>query len=455
LAAAEGRNKSLILAYALSQKATSTEAESGLTEGLVLRSLLDSYGVPGVKLAQYLAFTNAFKDLQSTLEDYQDAAMPISYYDALLLIQKRLGTSWDPAKYQVLRIIGSGSVNIAIEYLNLQTGKSEVAVIARDEIEVKTKEDFRRFKLLVNELTRTPKLKKQFGFVGDLMSLIERSVALEFDKAHAFKMQKQVQKLYNRNVKGWNIRTIDAYSVSGMAILMEKAPGVGARKILKNDTATYESAMRAFMEVEYAALRGVNQTENWIPIELHANPDIHDGQIMIDVPNKTVTVLDFGQAVEITNQEREFALDLLAIISKAESLDSIERIVQKYSQAFQNRKAKLNRTELANILKSNDRMDVFVHLLAQLQKAGFEVPLPTVHWVLAANRLVKLGEKVRLSPETSLKWLIGMRKVGVPLAGFNAAKALKAKVMDAMAAPSKTATSASETGNFCSAIFAR
>ena len=28
---------------------------------IVLKSLLDAYGVPGVKLAQYLAFTNEFK----------------------------------------------------------------------------------------------------------------------------------------------------------------------------------------------------------------------------------------------------------------------------------------------------------------------------------------------------------------------------------------------------------
>ncbi|MGZ3805389.1 MAG: hypothetical protein ACXVB4_14330, partial [Pseudobdellovibrionaceae bacterium] len=221
-------------------------------------------------------------------------------------------------------------------------------------------------------------------------------------------------------------------SVSGMAIWMEKAQGKGARKILKTDPATYESAMRAFMQVEYGILRGVNQTGNWLPLALEANPDIHDGQIMIDVPTNTVTVLDFGQAVEISNQEREFALDLLAIISKAESLDSIERIVQKYSQSIQNRKVKLNRDELAKILKSDERMDIFVHLLAQLQRAGFEVPLPTVHWVLAANRLVKLGEKVRLSPESSLKWLIGMRKVGLPLAVFNAGKDLEEKAIQEM-----------------------
>ncbi|MGZ3748461.1 MAG: hypothetical protein ACXWRE_13815, partial [Pseudobdellovibrionaceae bacterium] len=432
LSAAEGRNYSLILSYALSQKLENPGTESGLNEGLVLRALLDSYGVPGVKLAQYLAFTNAFKDLQSALESYQDAAMPISYYEALLLLQKRLGAAWDPAKYQVLGIIGTGSVNVAIEYLNLATAKSEVVTIARDEIEVKTKEDFRRFQLLVRELTRTPDLQKRFGFVGDLMSLIERSVALEFDKAHSFKMQKLVQELYNRKVGNWNIRTIDAYSVSGMAIWMEKAQGKGARKILKTDPATYESAMRAFMQVEYGILRGVNQTGNWLPLALEANPDIHDGQIMIDVPTNTVTVLDFGQAVEISNQEREFALDLLAIISKAESLDSIERIVQKYSQSIQNRKVKLNRDELAKILKSDERMDIFVHLLAQLQRAGFEVPLPTVHWVLAANRLVKLGEKVRLSPESSLKWLIGMRKVGLPLAVFNAGKDLEEKAIQEM-----------------------
>ena len=422
LSEAEGRNKSLILSYALAQKVEGTETENGLTEAIVLRSLLDFYGVPGVKLAQYLAFTNEFKNFQSALEVYQDAAMPISYYDALLLVIKRLGPKWDPEVFRITRIIGSGSVNIAIEYENLITKKLDVVSIARDEIEIKTKEDFRRFEILFQKLSSDPKNRKKFEFVIGLMELIQRSVTLEFDKPHSYKMQKQVQKLYRQKIDGWNIQSIDAYSVEGMAIFMEKAPGIGARKVLKNDPASYESAMRAFMQVEYKVLRGVNETDNWIPIELHANPDVHDGQIMIDVANRTVTILDFGQAIEITNSERDFALDILRIISKAESTDSVIELVQKY---YNKPNLNLNKRELTKILKSDDHMDVFIHLLSFLGRANVDVPLSTVHWVLAANRLIKLGEKIRISPEASIKWMLVMKKIGLPLTAFNAGKDIK------------------------------
>lgn len=449
LSSAEGRNNTLILSYALSQD---TQSEKSLSEGAVLKSLLDFYGVPGVKLAQYLAFTSEFKDFQAALETYQDAAMPISYYDALLLLIKRLGDKWDPSLYKVIKIIGSGSVNIAIEYQNLKSGKNEVVSIARDEIEVKTKEDFRRFRLLMVELTRTEAQKKKFDFVVGLMDLIEKSVNIEFDKKNSFEIQKQVQNLYRRTVDGWNIRTVDAYSIEGMAIMMEKAPGVGARKILKTDPAMYESAMRAFMQVEYGILRGVNQTQNWNPVPLHANPDIHDGQIMIEAATKTVTVLDFGQALNISNQEREFAIDILRIISRAESTKSAYNLIQKYSLLLQNKKVYLDKSKLESALNKGERMDVFVHTLSVLSRSGLEVPLATVHWVLAANRLIKLGEKVRLSPESSIKWMLGMRKIGLPLSAFNAAKAVSDNVKDSFSRPNRGSQIAPAPMR-CSSIF--
>jgi hypothetical protein len=229
---------------------------------------------------------------------------------------------------------------------------------------------------------------------------------------------------------------------------MEKAQGIGARKILKNNPAAYESAMRAFMQVEYAVLRGVNETNNWLPVPLFANPDIHDGQFLIDLETKSITVLDFGQAIKISNQEREFALDLLRVISNAESVPSSETLIQKYATLFLKKKISLNKTELTDLLARGDRMDVFVHLLSTLSRSGFEVPLPTVHWVLAANRLIKLGEKVHLSPESSIKWMLGMRKLNLPLGAFNAAKDMADKVKGSFSsAPS------GGSGLQCSALF--
>lgn len=424
----EGRTYTLILSYALAQKNEGSTSTAGITQVQLLRSLLDFFGAPGVKLAQYLAFTSEFSELQSALEKYQDAAMPISHFQALELLNKRFGKDW-PTKYRVLGIKGTGSVNVAIEYQNISTGKNEIVSVLRDEIETRTQEDFRRFKLLIAELTKTPELKKRFGFLIGLMDIVERSVSLEFNKSNAFAVQKMAHGFYNHKVGDWTIKSVDAYSVSDSAIFMEKASGVSASKLLKTDPKAYESAMRSFMQVEYGLLRGVGSGKNWVPIGTFANPDIHDGQLMIDVSTKTVRVLDFGQAIAITNLQREFALDLLLIISGALSPVRAATIISNHAKNFGTDKVLLSLGDLEDVFARKDRMDKFVHLLATISNAGFEVPLATVHWVLGANRLIKLGEKVRLPAESSIKWMLGMRRVGLPLSAYNAGKSICEKLV--------------------------
>ncbi len=97
----------------------------------------------------------------------------------------------------------------------------------------------------------------------------------------------------------------------------------------------------------------------------------------------------------------------------------------------------MNQSDIAEALEKADRMDVFVHLPSAISRSEFEVPLSTVHWVLAANRLIKLGEKVRLSPESSIKWMLGMRKLGLPLSSFNAVKSTSDRVKVIIARPSE------------------
>jgi hypothetical protein len=218
---AEGSKKSLFLSYVLAQKSDTGR----LSEALVLKSILDAYGVPGVKLAQYLAFTDEFKVFKSTLDTYQDAAMPISYYELLLLIQERLGEKWSSEKFRIVEILGTGSVNIAVEYVDLRTGEPGVLNISRKDITTKTSEDFHRMERLLQALSQHPQHGPKFDFVVGLMGIIKNSVSLEFDKKHAFEVQKEVQDLYNREVNGWKVRTVDAYSQEGMTIMMQKAPG--------------------------------------------------------------------------------------------------------------------------------------------------------------------------------------------------------------------------------------
>lgn len=414
---AEGVNKSLFLSYILAQKSS----KRVLSEALVLKSILDAYGVPGVKLAQYLSFTDEFKSFHSTLQSYQDAALPLSYFEVLELIKIRLDKKWNPEKFQILRILGTGSVNVAVEYLDLEMGTKNVINLSRRDITTKTREDFHRFNLLLKALGADPIHGRKFGFVAGLMKIVNDSVSLEFDKRHAFDIQREVQALYNRNVNGWKVRTVKAYQLEDMSIFMQKAPGVGARHILASDPAAYRSAMGALLAVEDAVLRGVGADSASSPIPLHANPDLHDGQVLIDTKEKTVTLLDFGQAERISNAERELGIEMLRFVS---GIDSAKAAKSTFTSRFASMNIKggpISVEFLTEVLSRPDRMDRFVRLASGLHQRGYEVPLSSIHWVLAVNRIVKLGEKIGVPMEKSYRNLLLTTKVGLSLRTYNRA----------------------------------
>ncbi|MDZ4661174.1 MAG: hypothetical protein SGJ18_06090 [Pseudomonadota bacterium] len=406
---AEGKNASLVFSYILAQK--NAKQNEALSEGLVLKSALDFYGVPGVKLGQYLAFSKDFEAYHHHFETYQDAAMPINYFEAIGLIQKRWGSQWDPLKYRIVSIKGSGSVNIAIEYEDLETKLNEIVSISRDDIEIKTQEDFRRFTLLVNALTSTPEREK-YNFIVGLMGFIQKSVSLDFDKRSSFEMQKSVQDIYRRKLNGWQIQSVDAHEFANDSIRMQMAPGRGARKIYKETPEIYKDAMAQFLQTEFEILRGVDQSGSPYPVRLHANPDVHDGQVLIDVKNRILTILDFGQAVKITNEERNTAINFLRIITKVESVSSSMKLLGQ----------NLDSNDLKQIFNRTERMDRFVHLISLLERNGVTVPIAVVHWVLAANRLIILGDKIGIPIEKSFRNLIITRKLGLPLSTYNSGK---------------------------------
>lgn len=431
LVRAEGHNKSFIFSYVLSQ---ATNSGSAFNETIIIKSLLDAYGAPGVKLAQYLAFSGEFKNFSEALESYQDAAMPISYYEALKLVQSRFGSDWDPSKYRINKMLGSGSVNIAIEVENLSTGQTEVFSILRKDIETKTTEDFRRFKLFIQALTES-KDPERFNFILGLIDIIERSVTLEFAKENAFEIQKGVQSLYRRQMDGWNVQTVDAFEYKNGTIIMEKAPGRGARKILAEQPDVYKTALRALAKIEYGVLRGVGEKNNIVPVRLIANPDLHDGQVLIDVEKKLVTFLDFGQALPISNLEREFGIEILRAISKADRVGETAKLIEYQIKRLGKRDVVLDLRELSKILSKNDRMDIFVHLISFVGRSGYEIPLSTIHWVLAANRLIKLGEKVGYPIEKQFRNLVITHKVGLSTNFYNAAKLAWDKVEGLLSQP--------------------
>lgn len=422
----QGDTDTLAVAFVLGQKPKNDVNAEGqvhkLSEADILNRVFDSYGVPGIKMKQYLAFTSEFESFREAFESAQDAAMPLTYFQVVKLIQKRFGADW-PADLQVDKVLGSGSVNIAIRYTNQATGKREVVSLGRDAIEESTRYDFARFQKFVEALTADPKDQEKFGYIKGLSHIIQDSVTLEFDKESAMKVQKLAYSTYQHQYGDWKVRSIDAHKVQHLGLFMEEALGKTARKTLDQKPQLYKEAMRHMARAEFNLLKGRDASENILPRPNFANPDFHDGQVLIDEARKQVTILDFGQAVPINNEQREMGLDILTVISKVDFTrnQACNRLNKRFGLS-------LKAEDLNSIMERKKVMDRFVHLLSLLARNGADVPISTVHWVLALNRQMVLGEKLDQSIKLQLAGMVLNHKVGLPLGVFNAVQAANEKV---------------------------
>lgn len=424
----QGESDSLVMAFVLGQKheekkdsatgAVGAAAPKTLSGGKVLSALFDAFGVPGEKLKQYLAFTGEFAQFRDDFAEAQDNARPLGYFNAIKLVQKRFNGQW-PQRLQIKTVRGFGSVHVALQYYDPEARENRVLQIGRDQIETTAEYDFQRLKNLLAALTDTPEDKKSYGYLLGLVDIVHDSVRLEFDKRNEFHIQKQVQKLYHRTVNDWKVRTVDAYAVGNMSVFMGEALGESARKVFNSDPTAYREAMGALAQVETDVLFGIDERGLPCPVPLHANPDVHDGQALIDLKTKTVTLLDFGQALDISNKQREYAMDFLMVMGGAYGARGAANRLNKH--AFPDGKGKLlTQDEMAEILSHEDKMDRFIHLLSLLNTKGHHVPLPVVHWILGANRQVALGKKVGFKAYQMLRNMVIVRRVGGPLVLYNA-----------------------------------
>lgn len=395
---AEGRHASLFASYVLAQKDPGVK-NSAMSVELLIKGILDFYGVPGWKLAQYLGFSGEFKQFQNALAQYQDAAFPPDYLEILVHLRDHYSEKFDFSKVKILKILGTGSVNIAIEYLDLADGKTKVLNVPRKNIENQTRQDFQRFRKFINEVLKVPNASK-YEFLAGLMGTIEKSVNLEFDRESVLQRQRDAIKIYNGQSKGWKVRTVDTFGSVDDIILLEKAYGLGATKVVKSDPKLYKSALHAIYDFEFQHLRGHLQKSHDDFINI-ANPDLHDGQVFIDKQTMTVTLIDFGQAVPINAYQRNLSIEVLSFLG---GIISPEAYVQKMSaqKSLMGWSQSLSISDLVSVLERTEPMDRFVQLIAVHSKMGIELPLPTVHWILGMNRLRTLGNKIGIHPDISI-----------------------------------------------------
>ncbi len=148
--------------------------------------------------------------------------------------------------------------------------------------------------------------------------------------------------------------------------------------------------------------------------------------MLIDESSKTVTILDFGQAVPIDGVDREAALDLLTIIGKA---DGAKAAAKRLNKLYFEGRDVMSPEDMKDILHRKERMDCFIHLLSLISRKGADVPISTVHWVLGLNRQLALGKKLDQSVQGQVRNIVLTHKLGLPLGVYNTAHALREKMV--------------------------
>lgn len=378
---AEGRDFGFLLAFALAQK---TQSGSDRTESSFLKALLESYGVPGVKFGQTLSFLSDFDEFKAAFDDFQDTALPVSYLGLLKLLERHVGVPWDPERFHLVGVVGSGSANIAVKVLDKRGYQVRVINVLRSHIETQSNYDFMRFQRFVKALLESES-GSRYGFLPGLGKIIEDFVRLEFDKARAHAIHSAGQDVYSHRVGKWRVVVVESIEAFPRALLMQLAPGESAKKVKASDPELYKEAMLAYLSVAEQQLRGKAEL-------LLTDLDIHNGQFFIDKETRTVTLLDKGQASLLTQRERSLARVLMRIASFPEADREIYRLNQFGDLLGQVTDSNLEflKSRLTGLSKPMDR---YIELIARLRELG-PLPASVVSWGFEYQRTHALASQL-------------------------------------------------------------
>jgi hypothetical protein len=387
----QGGDYKLLLSFALAQKAEGSTA--GGQAGL-LKAFIMSFGVPGGKFGQLIAFASAFKAYRKPFESIQDNAFPVSYLGLLELLATKLGADWDPMRYRVVGIKGSGTVNLAVEVIvyDRRTKEHRILNVLREEIEPIAKNDFLRFQKFIASAVKID-TKKRLGYIPGVAKLIEDSVMSEFDKARSKEMHDASEVQYSHRVGEWTVRSIHVHSVIGRALEMELAQGKSAVAVKAENPEIYREGLSAYLTVAEQRMRGIGPDGKPSKGRLITDGDIHNGQFTIDVKRKIWTLLDKGQAHNAAYEERELGRTLLRFAAKetdargfAEELRSFEtllgvKITNEHVRRFAESESK------------TDVMDRYLNILATLREIG-RVPQASMTWGFEFYRSREFAEEL-------------------------------------------------------------
>ncbi|MBL8024609.1 MAG: M48 family metalloprotease [Elusimicrobia bacterium] len=324
-----------IFGHFLKKKGNATDGRNEL-----IRDLLASFGVVGVKLGQVLAkqsiITSA--DLRAVLESLSDRVTPMDkrYLMGALLFDNSFGSLKERIK-TIGRLLGSASIKQG--YMTTLVDGRQVALkyirpLARYEVRV----NMEILKKVINNLRG--KIEGLENISDTLVDQVGQAVRRELDMAAEVEGQKSIGATSNGDsYGGWrlNIPRVDG-TLEGRQFF---ADDFVRGEPLKSDLVARLRGTGDYPAIAALVYRALLK-QMLINGRYHA--DLHAGNILVDVENKTVHILDFGNTGILSSENQDAFILFLSALDRGDSfsaLGELERMATKLSSLTTDERDKL------------------------------------------------------------------------------------------------------------------
>lgn len=309
-----------------------TNEAGASSKNLLIRDLLVSFGVVGVKLGQILSRNQLITDveLKKVLEGLSDGveALDKRYLMNALLFGYEDQEARIEELSQFVNVIGPllGSASVKQGYKAFQTDEQgetvrEMALkFIRPMAHIEVKENMEILRRTVDRLqavaSRVPELaalKRALDMLsGTLLDEIEKAITREMDMAGEVAAQESIAAhLEGMNVEGWKIEVPKVIpSLKGAQFFADefiygKHPKQEF-KALVGDKA-YQQIARGILTAVISQMFAFGR--------YHA--DLHAGNIMVDVENKKIYFLDFGNTASVSKSHQDDFISFLAAVDSS------------------------------------------------------------------------------------------------------------------------------------------
>lgn len=211
----------------------------------------------------------------------------------------------------------------------------------------------------------------------------------------------ELGKIYDQGSKTvQSMKTVNLIRPDTNVLMLEKAPGTTVDKYLKEVKEEYENIKREFINTipqdsGYAAMNRLQKlieemakrqgyvtelAEKWIKAGIYKegfyHGDLHAGNIMVD--SNQATILDFGNATQITKEQQKSILHMVCAAA-AQNIEGFRHhfhlLLSPESEGdYQQKKAAFTEMLGTVLFKEGDVGERIAVVLAEAQKIGLELP---------------------------------------------------------------------------------